>query len=265
MKQFLCKISLSVLLTLSFLSAHASTCDPSAPTTVDVQIYYLNESDCAKKALEKTVVYLAEASSAESKSDNQNMCTSLNSAVLLLDKYRAGDWRNKYRNTGENVDERYTEILDKFLKTTCVQKLALFRHLAGKGEAWAMYNLGVAYSKGNGVNQNDRTAIGWYTQAAAGDYAKAYIALGDIYSDGAAFQPDFATAHEWYLKGATKGDAAAQFIVAGYYRKGMGVNKELTKAAEWYRKAAEQKHAGAKAKLEEMVKAGEAKKQGGFW
>ncbi len=265
MNQILCKITLSALLSLSIFPANASTCDPSAPTTVDVQIYYLNESDCAKTALEKTVDYLAEANRAESTSDNQNMCTALNSAVLLLDKYRGGDWRNKYRNTGENIDERYTEVLEIFLKTTCPQKLALFRHLAGKGEVWAMYNLGVAYSKGNGVKQNDRTAIGWYTQAAAGDYAKAYIALGDVYSDGAAFQPDFATAFEWYLKSASKGDAAAQYIVAGYYRKGVGVAKDLKKAEEWFRKAAAQKHAGAKAKLEEMVKAGEAKKQGGFW
>lgn len=259
------KLAFCVSLPLFALPANASTCDPGAPTTVDVQIYYRNESECAKKALDITREYLAEVARAESLSDSQSQCRELDAAVTLLDKYRAGDWRKSYKGAAEDIDERYNEVLGAFLKTTCPQKLALFQHLAAKGETWAMYNLGEAYSKGKGVKQNDRTAIGWYSQAAAGEYAKAYSALGDIYSDGAAFQPDLPTAFEWYLKGAEKGDANAQYIVAGWYRKGTGVTRDLKKAEEWYRKAIGQKHEGAKAKLEEMIKAGEAKKQGGLW
>ncbi len=252
-------------LALAAPTAHASSCDPNQPAGVDAQIVSYNESNCAKNALKTAEDHFRDAAKAQASGEYQHMCSATYSALMQLEKYKAGSWRENYRNIAEKIDHDYAEVLDNFMKTTCTQKTSLYRYLAAKGDAWAMYNLGNVYAKGTGVPLNDGDALAWYQQAADKGYTPAYLALGQMYSDGAAFLPDPVTAFEWYMKAAMQGDATAQYTVAGMYRKGTGTKQDSRKAAEWYKKAADQKHEGAKAKLEEMYKTGEAKKPGGFW
>jgi len=258
-------LALACTLSLATLSAQASSCDPSQPTNVDSQIVNLNESNCAKKALQMAADYSQAAAKAQANGEYQRMCSTVYSALMQLEKYKAGDWRGNYRNIADKIDHDYAEVLDNLMKTTCTQKTSLYRYLAAKEDAWAMYNLGNVYAKGVGLPIDDGEALAWYQKAAEKGYTAAYLALGQMYSDGAAFLPDFVTAFEWYMKAATQGDATGQYAVAGMYRKGTGTKQDFQKAAEWYKKAADQKHEGAKAKLAEMYKAGEAKKQGFFW
>ncbi len=257
---------LALVFTLAFvtLSAQASSCDPSQPASVDSQIVNYTESNCAKNALKIAADRVQEGEKAQSNGEFQHMCSAVYSALLQLERYRAGAWRESHKNIAEKIDHDYAEVLDSFMKTSCAQKTTLYRHLADQGDAWGMYNLGNVYAKGIGVPLDDGEALAWYQKAAGLGYVPAYIALGQMYSEGKAFLPDYAVAFEWYVKGAQQGDAEAQYIVAGMYRKGTGTAKDLKKAAEWYKKAADQKHAGAKTRLEEMYKAGEAKKPG-FW
>jgi len=250
-------------LSMVTLAAHASSCDPSTPPKLDPKIALYNESNCAIRAMDTAHRHTLDAARAESKSDTLRMCEASYAALMVLDKYKEGEWRTSYKPIAEKVDVQYSETQARFIKTTCPQKLDLYRHLANKGEAWAMYNMGVAYTKGNGVPQSDDVALTWYMFAAEKGNLDAYLALGKMYSDGTAFKPDYALALEWYTKAATAGDASAQYIVASMYRKGLGTERDANKAVEWYKKSAEQKFEGAKAKLEEMYKAGEAKKS--FW
>ena len=256
-------LALATTLSLIALSAQASSCDPKTPPKIDPKIAQYNESNCAITAMDIAHKHTRDAAAAESRSNTPQMCTSMYAALMQLDIYKEGEWRAGYKPIAEKVDAQYSELKERFIKTTCPQKLPLYRHLANKGDAWAMYNLGLVYSKGSGVNQSDDEAMTWFMLAAEKEYLDAYIALGKMYSDGAAFQPELSVAFDWYSKAAMKGHAEAQYIVADMYRKGTGVNKDLSKAVEWYKKAIEQKHDGAKAKLEEMYKAGEAKKS--FW
>lgn len=258
-------LALAATLSLAALSAQASSCDPNQPTSVDSQIVNYNESNCAKNALKIAADYFQDASKAQAKGEYQHMCSTVYSALMQLEKYKAGDWRGNYKNIAEKIDHDYAEVLDNLMKTTCPQKTILYRFLAAKGDAWAMYNLGSIYAKGNGVPLDDAEALAWYQKAAEKEYTAAYLALGLMYSDGVAFLPDFVTAFEWYMKAAAQGDATAQYTVAGMYRKGTGTKQDSKKAAEWYKKATDQKHEGAKAKLEEMYKTGEAKKPGFSW
>ncbi len=258
------KQALALTLSLATLGAQASSCDPSQPAGVDNQIVNYNESNCAKNALKAAAERLQEGAKAQASGDTQRMCSAVYASLLQLEKYKAGTWREGYRNIAEKIDHDYAEVLDNLMKTTCAQKTTLYRYLADKGDAWGMYNLGNVYAKGIGVQLDDTESLTWYQKAAEQGYTPAYVALGQMYSDGEAFLPDYAMAFEWYMKAAVKGDAGAQYIVAGMYRKGSGAQRDLKKAAEWYKKAADQKHEGAKAKLEEMYKAGEAKKPG-FW
>jgi TPR repeat protein len=252
-----------VALSVVALSAKASSCDPNTPSKLDPKIALYNESNCAIRAMDIAHKHTLEAARAESKSDTLRKCESSYAALMALDKYKQGEWRAGYKPIAEKVDAQYDETQARFIKTTCPQKLDLYRHLANKGDAWAMYNLGAIYSKGSGVTQSDDEALTWYMLAAEKGNVDALLALGKMYSDGAAFKPDLATALDWYTKAAVAGDAGAQYTVAGMYRKGLGTTRDTNKAVEWYKKAADQKFEGAKAKLEEMYKAGEAKKS--FW
>ncbi|MFA6119753.1 MAG: tetratricopeptide repeat protein [Sideroxydans sp.] len=254
--QFLFVASITLLTT----SAHASSCDPNTPPKLDPKIALYNESNCALRAMDTAHKHTRDAATAESKSDTRRMCEANYAALGVLEKYQAGDWRANYKEVAAKVDAQYAETQARFIKTTCPQKLDLYRHLANKGDAWAMYNMGVIYAKGNGVPQSDDVALTWYMFAAEKGNLDAYLALGKMYSDGAAFKPDYAIALDWYTKAASAGDAGAQYTVASMYRKGLGAERDANKAVEWYKKAAQQKHQDAKAKLEEMYKAGEAKR-----
>ena len=260
-----CIFNLTLAFSLLFiaLSAQASSCDPAMKA--DVQKVSYEESNCAKKALETSDNLVKEAAKAEQLGESDHMCGDLYSALIQLDKYKAGDWRAEFKYISSKVDAGYADVLDKIMKANCRQKIDLYRHLAEEGDAWGMYNLGNSYLKGIGVPQSDADALAWYQKAAEKKYTSAYLALGTLYSDGAAFQEDYATAFDWFMQAAAQGDASAQFTVANMFRKGVGVKQNLAQAAEWYKKSAEQKHQGAKAKLEEMYKAGEAKKPSSFW
>jgi len=261
---FFVRFAFAATLSLSALSAQSSSCDPSTSAKIDPKIAYYNESNCAITAMDTAHKHLSIAATAETRSNTQLMCSSMYSALTQLDFYREGAWRNDYKPIAEKVDAQFEEVKGRFLKTTCPQKTSLYQYLANKGEAWAMYNLGLLFSNGSGgVRQSDDEAMTWLTLAADKEYVDAYAALGKIYSDGAAFKPDYTIAFIWYNKAAMKGNAEAQYVLGSMYRKGMGVERDFTKAAEWYKKAIEQKHAGAKVKLDEMYKAGEAKKS--FW
>ena len=59
-----------------------------------------------------------------------------------------------------------------------------WRPLAEQGDAEAQFNLGVMYSKGQGVAQDDAQALAWYRKAAEQGYAKAQFNLGLMYDEG---------------------------------------------------------------------------------
>ena len=59
--------------------------------------------------------------------------------------------------------------------------LRIMRELADQGDAFAQYNLGVMYSKGQGVTQDNAAAVRWYRKAADQDFAKAqYQSRGHV-------------------------------------------------------------------------------------
>lgn len=252
-------LTLAAVLTLANGVAFASSCDPSEADVTDTSIMHYRESKCANKVMDQAEAGFKEGEMLEKRGEMSRMCSNFNNALLQLDRYRRGEWRGNHSRIAKRVDEVFADRLARFEKTICPQKLDLYRHLAGKGDAWAMFRLGSSYAKGIGVQQNDTEALHWWQQAANRDYPDAFMALGMMYSDGMAFAPDYRIAFTWFSKSAELNDAEAQFQLGGLYRKGMGVEKSSRQAVEWYRKAAEQGHEGAKARLKEMYRAKEAK------
>ena len=75
--------------------------------------------------------------------------------------------------------------------------LSEWRPLAEQGYARAQSNLGVMYENGNGVLQDNKTAVKWYTLAAEQGYARAQSNLGNAYFKGEGVLQDYVYAHMW--------------------------------------------------------------------
>ena len=80
---------------------------------------------------------------------------------------------------------------------------------AEQGEAKAQFNLGVMYDNGEGVPQDDKTAVKWYTLAAEQGLANAQFNLGWMYDEGLGVPQDNVYAHMWWNIAASSGDKDA--------------------------------------------------------
>ena len=69
--------------------------------------------------------------------------------------------------------------------------------LAEQGDVDAQYNLGLMYSKGEGVPQNDKTAVKWHTKAAKQGNAKAQYSLAVYYYLGGPVPVSYLRSYMW--------------------------------------------------------------------
>ena len=90
------------------------------------------------------------------------------------------------------------------------EQIAEYRAAADKGEAWAQYNLGIMYANGEGVPEDDATAVKWYTKAAEQGDAAAQNNLGVMYEDGHGVPQDNVMAYMWWNLAAAQGDGNAK-------------------------------------------------------
>jgi hypothetical protein len=111
--------------------------------------------------------------------------------------------------------------------------------------AWAQYNLGLMYRKGEGVERDDAEAAYWYRLAAAQGYVDAQVKLGGMFYFGLGVRRDYREAAVWFRKAAEQGDAEAQFQLGCLYETGLGVEQDYTEYRRWMREAAKQGHAEA--------------------
>ena len=122
---------------------------------------------------------------------------------------------------------------------------------AADGElAWAQYNLGLMYQKGEGVEgegvaRSDAEAAYWYRLAAAQGFADAQQRLGDLYYLGQGVPRSYSQAAFWYRRAAEQGSARAQFQLGHLYDVGLGIEHDYTQYRYWTRMAAEQGHEDA--------------------
>lgn len=123
---------------------------------------------------------------------------------------------------------------------------------AGQGDVQAQYEVGVCYTLGNGVGQNDSLAIRWFRKAAEGGHIQCQISMGAIYYNGShGFDADRREALKWFLKAAEQGDAHAQYLAGRCYARGEGTERNDAEAFRWLRPAAQQGHEEAQELLRE--------------
>jgi uncharacterized protein len=84
------------------------------------------------------------------------------------------------------------------------------------------------------------------------DDPRAYYQVGYMYDKGEGVPQDNKSAVEWYLKAAEKGHVKAQYRLGLFYATGTGVEKNLKESEKWYRKAAGQGFRPAKDALKKL-------------
>ena len=123
---------------------------------------------------------------------------------------------------------------------------------ANLGDASAMSNLGVMYDRGQGVEQDYTKAAELYRQAATLGCTSGMNNLGELYREGSGVTQDFEEALVWYSKAANLGNSESMFMLGLMYQNGQGVAQSHGTAAEWVRKAVESGHQGAVAYLRDQ-------------
>ena len=111
---------------------------------------------------------------------------------------------------------------------------------AEQGDAAAQFHLGFMYDIGDGVPEDNITAIHWYQKAAEQGEVRAQVNLGSMYAHGDGVLKDDMAAFNWYQKAAELGFAMAQYNVGLLYDFGRGVPEDKVLAVHWYQKSAKQ-------------------------
>ncbi len=113
-------------------------------------------------------------------------------------------------------------------------------HLAGKGNAEALYLLGGLYQEGKGVEKDEAEALKWLTLSATLGYVQAEYLIGIRYMIGKdGFEKDLNEAVRWFKKAAEKGYLNAQHSLGMMYYLGQGEPEDFVKAYKWLALAGE--------------------------
>ena len=152
----------------------------------------------------------------------RNLTATLCLAVALLFGNTGGSW-------SQDFQKGYSAAQSGGFATA----LREWTPLAEQGNADAQYNLGVIYDTGQGVPQNNKTAVKWYRLAAEQGGSFAQLNLGVMYANGQGVPQDYKTAVKWYRLAAEQGDADAQFGLGFMYALGRGVLKGYVYAHMW--------------------------------
>ncbi len=114
---------------------------------------------------------------------------------------------------------------------TAMRKL---RPLAEQGHMSAQHFLGLMYTKGQGVPQDNREALKWYRMSAEQGGIHSQLLLGIMYDKGEGVYQDNKEALKWYRRSAEQGLALAQTNLGAMYEEGQGVLQDSVIAHMWY-------------------------------
>ncbi|CAK0884109.1 unnamed protein product [Prorocentrum cordatum] len=94
-----------------------------------------------------------------------------------------------------------------------------------KAEAKRLYNLGVRYLRGRGVEPDDREAASCFLRAARSGHSGAQYAFGSMLMEGRGVEADLYTAAEWFGKAGRQGHPGAAYNLATMMLNGIGVQE----------------------------------------
>ena len=125
----------------------------------------------------------------------------------------------------------------------------LFQRAADLGDVLAMYNLGAAYLKGEGVKLDKKNMVKYFRMAADRGHARAQFNLGCCYHEAVGVAQDYAEAMRFLKMAAEQGFTQAEYHLGIIYTSGEGVMLDDAEATRWIERAAAKGHEDAKAAL----------------
>ncbi|HEV2155743.1 caspase family protein [Bradyrhizobium sp.] len=116
--------------------------------------------------------------------------------------------------------------------------MASYKAASELGNARALYELGLMYESGNGVEKDPARARFYYEMAAEKKIAPALVSLGLQQERGIGAASDPAKAYALYQRAADLGDATALNRMGELAEKGLGTKQDLKLARALYQKSA---------------------------
>lgn len=120
---------------------------------------------------------------------------------------------------------------------------------AKEKDAESLYNLGMNYYKGKGVNKDYAEAVKYLEEAVVMNHHEAEFTLGYCYFNGYGVNKSHQEAFKLYLKAAEGGSVKGMCNLAICYKFGYGVKESASQAAVWFEKAAGLKNYYAQCEL----------------
>jgi TPR repeat protein len=116
----------------------------------------------------------------------------------------------------------------------------LFRSAAEKGDAEAMFGMGIVLRQENGPEYDPIEATKWFEKSASFEFPTALARLGAYYLDGEdGYTKDVDKALEMLKKAQQKGDVTAPLILGTLYLQGSEVTRDIDLAVKFLKVAAE--------------------------
>jgi TPR repeat protein len=162
---------------------------------------------------------------------------------LLIGNAGASALSSRSRN-GEQDQER-SVVSDSNGDTAEKAELRRLAQSAERGDRNAQFAIGLIYSSGKGVLQDEVEGVRWFRKAADQGVTAAQFSMGMAYALGRGVAQGDDEAFAWFQKAAEKGLARAQYMVGNAYMAGRGVRHDSFQGMQWYRTAAEQDFAPA--------------------
>jgi len=150
----------------------------------------------------------------------------------------------------DNAEERMNDVIELQSKAAVSKALEkawnayqegdytsasnLWKPLAEAGSASAQVFVGMMYSQGHGVDQDEKEAAEWYTLASQQGHSPAQWRLAIMYYHGSGVVQDYQEAAKYYSAAAQQGDSYAQNSFGVMLRDGVGVLKDNTLAHLWF-------------------------------
>ncbi|MFZ5523644.1 MAG: sel1 repeat family protein [Pseudomonadota bacterium] len=103
----------------------------------------------------------------------------------------------------------YQQGIDAYAKGDFAVALKKLQPIAEQGNADAQFRLGLMYDLGNGVAQDDKQAVAWWSKAAEQGQAEAQEHLGLNYAKGKGVERDWVQADKWFGIAAASGKESA--------------------------------------------------------
>ncbi|OPY97115.1 hypothetical protein A5906_37325 [Bradyrhizobium sacchari] len=116
--------------------------------------------------------------------------------------------------------------------------MASYRAASELGNPRALYELGLMYDSGNGVEKDPERARFYFEMAAERKVAPALVSLGLQQERGVGAASDPAKAYAFYRRAADLGDATAINRMGELAEKGLGTRQDLKLARALYQKSA---------------------------